>query len=94
MWLGRRRRGPSEDFTDRSSAPRRRRPSHLCAVRADTPEAAAARVTGQPYPNDFDRAWKSVLFNQFHDIMAGTSLEVAYDDVRDQLARQESKAGQ
>lgn len=31
----------------------------------------------------FARAWKNVLFNQFHDIMAGTSLEAAYDDARD-----------
>lgn len=40
-------------------------------------------TTQQPYPTDFDRAWKSVLFNQFHDILAGTSLEAAYDDARD-----------
>jgi alpha-mannosidase len=32
---------------------------------------------------DFGRAWKDVLFNQFHDIMAGTSLEAAYEDARD-----------
>ena len=32
---------------------------------------------------EFTRAWKSVLFNQFHDILAGTSLEAAYDDARD-----------
>ncbi len=42
-------------------------------------------VTGQPYPVDFERAWKNVLFNQFHDILAGTSLEAAYDDARDQF---------
>src|SRR5215216_1504909 len=35
------------------------------------------------YPEDFARAWQNVLFNQFHDIMAGTSLEAAYDDARD-----------
>ncbi|MBZ0292986.1 MAG: alpha-mannosidase, partial [Anaerolineae bacterium] len=34
------------------------------------------------YPTDFGRAWKSVLFNQFHDILAGTSLEAAYEDAR------------
>ena len=34
-------------------------------------------------PEDLARAWKNVLFNQFHDIMAGTSLEAAYDDARD-----------
>ena len=39
-------------------------------------------VKGQPYPDDFDRAWKNVLFNQFHDIMAGTSLLSAYEDAR------------
>ncbi len=43
----------------------------------------AARVTGQPYPSDLGHAWKQVLFNQFHDILAGTSLEAAYDDARD-----------
>lgn len=42
----------------------------------------ASLVTGQAYPNDFGRAWKAVLFNQFHDILAGTSIESAYDDAR------------
>ncbi|HEX2978878.1 MAG TPA: glycoside hydrolase family 38 C-terminal domain-containing protein, partial [Anaerolineaceae bacterium] len=43
----------------------------------------ASLVTGQSYPANLAQAWKDVLFNQFHDIMAGTSLEVAYDDARD-----------
>ncbi|MBM7551532.1 alpha-mannosidase [Thalassobacillus pellis] len=42
----------------------------------------AERTTGQPYPNDYGKAWKNVLFNQFHDILAGTSLESAYEDAR------------
>ena len=41
----------------------------------------AHRVIGIPYPDDFEHAWKNVLFNQFHDILAGTSLESAYEDV-------------
>jgi alpha-mannosidase len=52
-------------------------------VAAEKWSALAAQITGQPYPQDFDRAWKSVLFNQFHDTLAGTSLEAAYDDARD-----------
>lgn len=32
-----------------------------------------------------DRAWKNVLFNQFHDIHPGSAIEPAYDDARDQL---------
>lgn len=43
--------------------------------------ALASWVTGQPYPaSELARGWKNVLFNQFHDILAGTSLEEAYDD--------------
>jgi alpha-mannosidase len=42
--------------------------------------ALASWITGQPYPADFKQAWKNVLFNQFHDILAGTSLEPAYED--------------
>ncbi|HWI66087.1 MAG TPA: glycoside hydrolase family 38 C-terminal domain-containing protein [Symbiobacteriaceae bacterium] len=46
--------------------------------------ALAERISGQPYPlADLTRGWKNVLFNQFHDIMGGTSLEPAYDDARD-----------
>jgi alpha-mannosidase len=40
----------------------------------------AGFAAGQSYPQDLDRAWKNVLFNQFHDILAGTSLEQAYED--------------
>ncbi len=45
--------------------------------------AVAARVVGLPYPTaEFARAWRGVLFNQFHDILAGTSIESAYVDAR------------
>lgn len=52
-------------------------------VTAEKFAAIAAWTTGQPYPNELDRAWKNVLFNQFHDILAGTSLQVCYEDARD-----------
>ncbi|MCX7669185.1 MAG: glycosyl hydrolase-related protein, partial [Anaerolineae bacterium] len=45
----------------------------------------AAWTTGQPYPADFARAWRNLLFNQFHDILAGTAIEPAYEDARDQI---------
>lgn len=44
--------------------------------------AIANWTTGQMYPKNYGLAWKNVLFNQFHDILAGTSLESAYDDAR------------
>ena len=43
----------------------------------------ARRVAGARAVEDLSRAWKGVLFNQFHDILAGTSLESAYEDARD-----------
>jgi alpha-mannosidase len=51
-------------------------------IAAEKFSAVAAHVTGQPYPADFEHAWRGVLFNQFHDILAGTSLEPAYEDAR------------
>lgn len=49
--------------------------------------AAIARMVagGSAATRDLEHAWKQVLFNQFHDILAGTSIEPAYDDARDQL---------
>jgi len=52
-------------------------------VKAEKFSALANWKTGQKYPiAEYDRAWKNVLFNQFHDILAGTSLEEAYDDAQ------------
>ncbi len=48
--------------------------------------AIASAALSTPYPaNDLGRAWKKVLFNQFHDILAGTSLFEAYEDARNEL---------
>ena len=43
----------------------------------------ASMLGGPAYPSaTLAQAWQAVLFNQFHDIMAGTSIETAYDDAR------------
>jgi alpha-mannosidase len=49
--------------------------------------AAVVSVTDRvPYPReDLERAWKQILFNQFHDILPGSAIEPSYDDARDQL---------
>ncbi|MDR1262738.1 MAG: alpha-mannosidase [Oscillospiraceae bacterium] len=40
-------------------------------------------LLNKPYPQaELDAAWKKVLFNQFHDILAGTSLREAYEDAQ------------
>lgn len=45
------------------------------------------------YPKEeLKRGWKNLLFNQFHDILAGSSIERAYEDVWCQLGESRSIA--
>jgi len=58
----------------------------LAAEKLSVAAASWAQGTSAAFlcpPDEFARAWKNVLFNQFHDILAGTSLEAAYADARD-----------
>jgi alpha-mannosidase len=56
--------------------------------------AAVADVeTSRGYPSaELGRAWRQVLFNQFHDTLGGTAIEPAYRDARDQLGEASSIA--
>jgi alpha-mannosidase len=49
-------------------------------INAEKWSSIAKVVEHQPYPQDFEQAWKGVMFNQFHDILAGTSIPSAYED--------------
>lgn len=70
-------------YAAHSGVKRWNRQAENALLRAEKWSAIAARTAGPSYPAAaFDHAWKNVLFNQFHDIMAGTSLEEAYDDAR------------
>ena len=54
--------------------------------RAEKWAVVAEAVGGPAYPLDeLTRAWKLLLFNQFHDTLAGTSIAPAYEDARDQI---------
>ena len=37
----------------------------------------------KPCTEEFEKAWKKVCFNQFHDIMCGCSIMEAYEDVKE-----------
>jgi alpha-mannosidase len=69
-----------------------RRAEHALLV-AEKWATVAGQVAGTPVPSDeLTGAWKLVLFNQFHDILPGTSIEPAYEDARDQLGAARSVA--
>ena len=72
-------------YSAHSGIKRWNRQAENLLMAAEKLSVVAQQVTGHPNPVDFESAWKDVLFNQFHDILAGTSLESAYVDVRDQL---------
>jgi alpha-mannosidase len=69
-------------YAAHSGVKRWNRKAEHALIRAETISSLATALTGLAYPPDFSRAWKGVLFNQFHDILAGTSIEPAYDDAR------------
>jgi alpha-mannosidase len=61
--------------------------------RAEKWSAVADVLGAQPYPRaELTQAWKLLLFNQFHDTLAGTSIAPAYEDARDQLGHASSVA--
>lgn len=55
-------------------------------VQAETVSVAASLQHGHAYPaQEYAAAWGKVLFNQFHDLLAGTAQYAAYTDARDSL---------
>jgi alpha-mannosidase len=70
-------------YSAHSGVKRWNRRAENALLAAEKLSCVAACVAGQPYPDDLAHAWKTVLFNQFHDILAGTSIESAYEDARD-----------
>jgi alpha-mannosidase len=69
-------------YAAHSGIKRWNRQAESLLLSAETWSAVAWRELGRPYP-DLAQAWKNVLFNQFHDILAGTSIAAAYEDARD-----------
>lgn len=55
------------------------RHAEVALSRAESTATAAALVTAAPPPN-LGTAWRGVMFNSFHDILPGTSIERALDE--------------
>jgi alpha-mannosidase len=57
-----------------------RRCEHLL-VEAELFSSIATILSDRPYPKtELESAWKKVLFNQFHDILPGSSIRQVYED--------------
>jgi alpha-mannosidase len=80
-------------YTTHSGIKRWNRRAENLLQRAEKWSSIAEHLGVQPYPlEELSEAWKLLLFNQFHDTLAGTSIEPAYDDARDQIGHASSLA--
>ena len=70
-------------YAAHSAVKRLNRRAENLLLAAEKFSAIARQVTGLPVGDDLTRGWKSVLLNQFHDILAGTSIASVDRDVRD-----------
>ena len=69
-------------FTSQASHKRNMRESEEWMLNAEK-WSSIAWLTGTPYPApQLNEAWKKVLFNQFHDLAAGSGISVIYKDAQ------------
>jgi alpha-mannosidase len=67
-------------FTTQAETKRHNRESETLLLNAEK-FASLAYLTGADYPSaDLEYAWKKVLFNQFHDVAAGSGIPAIYRD--------------
>ena len=80
-------------YTTHSGIKRWNRRAENLLGRAERWSVVADLLGLQRYPHaELTEAWKLLLFNQFHDTLAGTSIEPAYEDARDQIGHASSLA--
>jgi alpha-mannosidase len=69
-------------FTSQANHKRNMRESEVWMLDAEK-YSSLAWLSGQPYPADsLNEAWKKVLFNQFHDLAAGSGIAVIYKEAQ------------
>ncbi len=67
-------------FTTQAETKRHNRESEVLLLNAEK-FASLAYLTGADYPSEqLNYAWKKVLFNQFHDVAAGSGISAIYHD--------------
>ena len=80
-------------YTVLSSVKAANRQCEHALLTAEKLAALAHRYLGLGYPRQaLTQAWQTVLQNQFHDILAGTSIRQAYDEVLEGYAESEAIA--
>lgn len=77
-------------YTSHSDQKQQNRRGEDLLYQAEVWATVAHLVTGQPYPQEeLEQAWKGLLFNQFHDILPGSSIPQVFEDANQEWARVE-----
>ncbi len=93
VWRGELQHHSPGCYTTHSGIKRWNRRAENLLQRAEKWSVVADALRVQAYPLDeLTEAWKLLLFNQFHDTLAGTSIAAAYVDARDQIGHASSIA--
>ncbi len=81
-------------YTALTRVKRENREAEHLLMQAERYATLAHLVCGTPNAQSaLQEAWQGVLFSQFHDILAGTSIRSAYEDVWDLFAQARQTAG-
>ncbi|MCA1808669.1 MAG: hypothetical protein LC725_04310, partial [Lentisphaerae bacterium] len=82
-------------FVNHTEVKRNNRLGEYALANAEKFALLAECLAGRPYPRDkLTAAWQDLLFNQFHDIIGGASVEAAYSDARDLHGRARQSAAE
>ncbi|MCM1982154.1 alpha-mannosidase [Lyngbya confervoides] len=74
-------------YTSHADQKRYNRQCESALMEAELFAAIATLIADQPYPKqDLEQAWKQVLFNQFHDILPGSSIPEVFQDANQDWA--------
>jgi alpha-mannosidase len=80
-------------YTTHADQKRWNRRCEVLLYQAELFSSIATLVAGAEYPKQaIEHAWKQVLFNQFHDILPGSSIPEVYDDANPLWREAESTA--
>ncbi|NLM78758.1 MAG: alpha-mannosidase [Ruminococcaceae bacterium] len=72
-------------YTSMGRNKRYNRKSELLSHDVETLSVLAGQMCGLAWPGEaLERNWKTILLNQFHDILPGSSIEPVYEDSREQ----------
>lgn len=82
-------------YTTQAKTKKGNRKSEIALRECEFWQAASSKIKGTCYPyEELESLWKTVLFNQFHDILAGTSIKRVHEEAEADYETVLKKAGE